>query len=282
MGTTARGPLPPGVYWRRRAFVGLLVVALVFVGVNLLRGGSDGSSGEAPVAQQAAEEVEPSHTVTAEPTPKATQQSGARKNQRQKQAAPSQGPTFDPEVLADPEGTCAAGDITVRPQVEDAVAGRDVTIGLSLQTQQTEACTWQLTPKRVAVKITGKAGTVWSSRECRDAVPRQEVVVRRAIATVVEMTWDARESDRGCTEYREWLLPGKFRVVAATLGGEPGGTGFDLAKPTPETVAPEPKQGEKKQGEKRQGEERQGEERQGEEQQPQQEDQQESRRTGAA
>lgn len=261
MGTTPRGPLPPGVYWRRRAFVGLLVVALVFVGFNLLRGGSDGSSGEAPAAQQAAGEVEASHTMTAEPADERTERQGRKNRKKQRQAQPSQGPTFDPDVLADPEGTCSAADILVRPQVDEAVAGRDVTIGLSLQTQQAEACTWELRPKRLAVTIVGKRGPVWTSQECRDAVPTQEVVVRRAIATVVEMTWDARESEPGCPELTDWLLPGRFRVQAATLGGEPGRTSFELAKPEPRTIAPEPKQSEQPREEQKQQKKQQGERR---------------------
>lgn len=257
MGTTPRGPLPPGVYWRRRVFVGLLVVALVFVGVNLLRGGSDGSSDQAPEAQQVAGEVEASHTLTAEPAGQRTKKQRKKNRKKQQQSLPSQGPTFDPEVLADPEGTCSAGDILVRPQVEEAVAGRDVTIGLSLQTQQAEACTWKLLPKRVAVKIVGKQGPVWISQECRDAVPKQEVVIRRAIATVVEMTWDARESKPGCPELTDWLLPGKFRVQAATLGGEPHRTTFELTKPEPRTIEPKPKQGTKQQQENRQQQKKQ-------------------------
>lgn len=261
MGTTPRGPLPPSVYWRRRAFVGLLVLAVVFIGVSWLQDGSDGSSDEAPVAQQAAEDVAPSHTVTAGSTGTEAASRGAEQQQRKqgrkkkRAAAPTQGPTFDPDVLAEPEGRCRAGDIIVRPEVEDAVGGRDVTVGLSLQTLQSEACTWKIAPRRVAVKISGRSGTVWTSQECRDVVPTREIVVRRAIATLVELTWDARESDRGCTDYREWLLPGRYRVQTATLGGEPHRTTFLLAKPEAPTVTPEPTQGTKQtRGKKKQGE----------------------------
>jgi hypothetical protein len=232
---STRGPLPPGVYWRRRVFVGLLALGVVFVSVNLLRSGSDGSSDD-PVAEQAAGEVEASHTVTVQPSEQRTQRRG--KGGR----APIQGPTFDPTVLADPEGTCAPADVVAVPTIDEAVAGRPVTIGLSLQTLQADACTWRIAPKRVVVKISGEYGDVWTSQQCRAVVPNREVVVRRALATVVELTWNARESDTGCPEATEWVLPGRYRVAAAALGGEPRVLDFRLERPTAATVTPSPQQ----------------------------------------
>ena len=59
-----RGPLPAGVYWRRRVFVLALAATLVFVIANVLAGGSDAKDDDVPAAQQAGNDVEASQTIT--------------------------------------------------------------------------------------------------------------------------------------------------------------------------------------------------------------------------
>ncbi|HYG92909.1 MAG TPA: hypothetical protein VD859_04910 [Nocardioides sp.] len=254
MPTLTRGPLPPGVYWRRRAFALLLAGTLVFVIASWLGGGSDGSSTEAPVARQAAGEPA-SQTVTVGERDRGKKQKAGRVGRDREL-----GPSFDPSVLADPEGPCNASDIVVTPQVEDAVAGRDVTIGLSLQTLESEACTWRVTPGRVALKISDGEDEIWTSRHCPQALPEEEVVVRRVVATVVEMTWHGRESDEGCPGNTDWVMDGDYTIAAAALGGEPRATEFDLASPTPETIAPG--RGEKDEKDRKSDGEKQREDRQ--------------------
>lgn len=233
-----RGPLPAGVYWRRRLFVLTLAGTLVFVIASLLSGGSDGRDDDVPVAQQAGQ-VQPSQTVTVSEQPR------GRKEKRQRQQLPEQGPTYDPGVLVEPEGNCDPADVKVTPEVAGGELGRPVTIGLELQTLEAEACYFRVGSDKVTVRINDGSTEVWSSRECPAAVPDESVAVRRVVATVVQMTWDARESDTDCSKRREWLRrPGDFTIAAAALGGEPSETTFELTRPAPETVtvAPDPKQ----------------------------------------
>lgn len=250
MAQLTRGPLPPEVYWRRRLFVLTLAATLLFVIVSMLRGGSDGSSDEVPAAQQAGADVEPSQTVTVEPRGEER-----RRERRERRTGPTYGPTFDPDVLAQPDGYCKAVDVLITPQVDEAVAGRDVTIGLSLRSTGPAACLWRLSDERIVVRVSRGAQEVWTTRECGDAIPERVVTVRDVVATVVEMTWDeAKESDPGCPGGSEWLPAGNYSVAAATLGGEPGETDFELEEPTPATITPdvdpEPKGGQgPKQGE---------------------------------
>jgi hypothetical protein len=234
-----RGPLPAGVYWRRRLFVLALAGTLVFVIASLLSGGSDGRDDDVPVAQQVGQ-VQPSQTVTVSEQP----QGRKAKRQRQQQA-PEQGPTYDPGVLVEPEGNCDPADVKVTPEVSGGELGRPVTIGLQLQTLEAEACYFRVGSDKVTVRINDGSTEVWTSRECPAAVPDESVAVRRVVATVVEMTWDARESDTDCSTRREWLRrPGDFTIAAAALGGEPSETTFELTRPAPETVtvAPDPEQ----------------------------------------
>lgn len=227
MPAMTRGPLPPGVYWRRRAFVGLLALSLVFLVVSWLGDWSDGSSGDAPAAAQAGAVEEATHTVTADPNPKAKPGQKNKKGNK-KRAEPT---------LAAPSGWCAPADVVVTPIVKQAVAGRPVAVKLSLQTRTTEACNWRVGPNKVAVKISGESGDIWSARHCK-AIPRQDVVVRRTVATEVSFTWDARESDYGCPGATEWVLPGELTIAAAAFGGEPVQETFTLLAPE---AAPEPK-----------------------------------------
>lgn len=225
-GRTTRGPLPADVYWRRRLFVGTVAFSLVFVIARWLTGGSDGSSDETPVAEQAGAQVSATRTVTA--------------GDDAASEAASPGAKASP-TLAAPEGPCDAADIAITPSVTAGqVAGEDVTLTLSLQTLTSEACTWQVSSKSVTARIAQGGEEIWTTRQCAKAVPSQSVVVRRAVATVVTLTWNARESNEGCTRRTEWVLPGDFTIAAAALGGEPTEAGFSLVGPGTKTVEVDP------------------------------------------
>ena len=234
-----RGPLPAGVYWRRRAFVLALAATMVFVIANVLSGGSDAKDDGTAVARQASGETTPSQTITV------SEHQKGRKTKRTKGAV--QGPTFDPSVFADPEGNCEAADVRITPRIERAVAGQPVTIGLSLQTVQAEACYFRIGADKISLKITDGGREVWTSRECPGAIPSDSVVVRRVVATVVQMTWSpfpvGKFVGKQCPGTRDWLRPGTFTASAAALGGEPAETDFVLTAPVAETItrSPDPK-----------------------------------------
>lgn len=238
-----RGPLPAGVYWRRRAFVLLLAATLVFVIASWLGGGSDAEDDDVPAAQQAGGQTQPSQTITVDRDRKG-KGAKARKNGR----GPTLGPTFDPSVLVEPEGNCEPADIRIVPTVEEAVAGEPVSIGLNLQTIQADACYFRVGSDKVTVRITRGGRLVWTSRECPDGIPDTSVVVRRAVATLVTMDWlpypDGKRRGYECPGTDDWLLPDEgFTITAAALGGEPAESDFDLASPPPETItrSPDPK-----------------------------------------
>ncbi len=228
-----RGPLPAGVYWRRRLFVCALAGSLVLIIASLLGAGSDAEDDDVPAARQASGEIDASQTITV----------GHRKlgHKGKQDRGVQQGPTFDPGVLVDPDGNCEPADVRVTPRIEGAIAGRPVTIGLSLQTVQADACYFRIGPDKVTVKVTRGGREIWTSRECPDQVPEQSVVVRRMVATLVQMTWDSRESDSSCSHRRSWLLPADFTVAAAALGGEPADSDFTLATPPSKTIIKPPR-----------------------------------------
>lgn len=228
MTSLTRGPLSPRVYWRRRVLLIGSALLLVFAFARLLGGGSDATSGPDRATQVAA-----SPTATAS-SPTTTPTTTPRNPVRRKSHAP---------VLATPVGTCADEDISVTPTVPKATAGREVFLVLELRTIAAEACTWQVSPETLTLKITSGEDDIWSSRECPHALQSRSVVVRRAVSTTVGVTWNARRSDEDCRR-TDWALPGYYHVVAAALAGEPADAQFELG-PVPRQVitrSPSPKQ----------------------------------------
>ncbi len=202
--------------------------ALVFVIARWLTGSSDGRSDD--VAEQAGAPVGATGTVTAgqsTATPTTTASASGRK------ATPT---------LAAPEGTCEASDVAVTPSVATpAEADDDITLRLSLQTLESEACTWQVSRDSVIVKISDGSDELWTTQQCPAAVPVESVVVRRSVATVVELSWNGKESAAGCSRRTAWVLPGDYTIAAASLGGEPAEAEFRLVRPAARTVEVTPK-----------------------------------------
>jgi hypothetical protein len=236
MSGLTRGPLPGRVYWTRRVMVLGTAVLLVFGIARVLGAGSDASS--EPEAREQARPVAaaPTTTFTLPASPTATE-SGSRRVEKKKEALP----------LAEPEGTCADEDVAVTPTVDHPVAGRDVRIVLELRTIVSEACTWEVSPDSLTLKITSGSDEIWTSRHCPRAVPHEEVTLRREDSTRVEVIWDeAKRSDEECSQQTKWALPGWYHVAAAALAGEPSDLQFELERPEREhvtkTVEPKPRE----------------------------------------
>ena len=224
MTSLTRGPLPASVYWRRRALLVGLGLVLLLIVTNLLGGGDDKTKGDAVAT-----------TVSGDPTGETDDgQKTDKKPKKPKKTTEPQEP-----VLAQPDGPCEDSDILITPSVEQAVAGKPVTVTLQLRTAEAEACTWRVSANHVTMKITSGADEIWTSRQCPNAVPTQDVVVRSAVTTFVDVAWKARRSDVGCPIPTPWSLPGTYHVHAAALGGEPAEATFQLEKPSAPIIPPE-------------------------------------------
>jgi len=235
MTALTRGPLPARVYWRRRLLLLLLVATLLVGAVRLMGLGGDPEPEKPQATQAAAEPTEDASepAVTASDTPSEVRD---RRTRRQQAREP---------VLAEPEGVCSDRDVAVTPSVRTPVEGSPVTFTLELRSISTPACTWQVSPSTVTMKITSGSDDIWSSQQCPRAIPRKEVVLRQDVGTEVEVTWSGRRSDEECSRMAGWAMPGWYYVDAAALAGEPSDLHFELEKPEPEveerTVEPDPK-----------------------------------------
>ncbi len=232
-----RGPLSPAVYWRRRVFVLVTVVALVFFVVNLVRGGDP-----APPGDRA---VQASGEPTAKPAPGIVRAGASAQGGRGQGSKGGKGQEDvveppEPEP-AEPEGTCEDSDIAIVPSVEGAVAGTPVSVRLTLRTLVTPACTWTVDVDHLALKITDGEDDVWSTSHCPRLVPSGSVVVRRDLDASFDFVWNARTSSPGCPLQPAWAQPGEYDVQVAALGGEPSAiVPFTLTDPAEVFVADEP------------------------------------------
>ncbi|WP_137292284.1 hypothetical protein [Nocardioides dongxiaopingii] len=239
---TTRGPLPPAVYWRRRALVLGTVLALVLVVVNLVRGDHDpppardaavqasGQPSEAPAGRKG--KGRKNRPAAGQPTTVPLPDSGY---------TPAAQPSAEP-APPDPEGDCVDADVQVMPSVPGAVARRSTTIRLSLETLVAEACTWRLSSDSLAVTILDDGGDeVWSSRECPRMVPTAEVVVRRDSTATFDLTWNGRMSTPECPAGQPWAEPADYDVQVAAYGAEPADPlTFTLTDPADVAVADGP------------------------------------------
>jgi hypothetical protein len=217
-------------------------VLLVFGIARALGAGSDASSPPEAQAQARQAAAAPTTTVDLPGSAPTATENGRSKKAKQKVVP-----------LAEPDGPCEDEDVAVTPTVEKPVAGADVTFVLELRTILSEACTWEVSPEALTLKVTSGDDEIWTSRECPHAIPHEEVTLRRDHTTRVDVIWDARRSDEECSRLTKWALPGWYHVAAAALAGEPSDVQFQLERPEGEHVTKtvEPKPEEKKRGKSR-------------------------------
>ncbi|HWL96505.1 MAG TPA: hypothetical protein VNP20_04115 [Nocardioidaceae bacterium] len=239
-----RGPLPPKVYWRRRLVTLAVLVGIVLL-VGRMFGGDDteaaadreapGPSAPATPAPKPSTSPDPTAEPTAEPTPDRAEQRRERRERRERRRAVQESRTAEfsgpAGPLAQPAGACEASEVVVTPDVEDtdAFAGVPLRVGLSANGDQ--ACTFAFGPDTVALRVTSGDDLIWESLTCESALEEQSVVVRPAWLTYVEVDWSGRRAGEGCGETGDFAEPGYYWAEAASLGGEPQRSQFELETP---------------------------------------------------
>jgi hypothetical protein len=232
MARMTRGRLPARVYWVRRLMV-LGIAGLLVVGVaKMLGGSSDASSGDDAARTVAATspstgEAVPSTPAISDPSSPATR--SARHHHRHHAADPV-------TPVAMPSGPCAASDVAITPSVPRPVAGRDITLVLDVSSLNAPACTWSLSSKTLAMRITSGNDLIWTTTQCARAIPTQDLVLRQSQPNRVRLSWDAQRSEPGCPARSQWALPGTYHLQVAALAGRPQSVTFLLTAPSPAEV----------------------------------------------
>ena len=216
MSMAPRGPLPARVYWVRRGVLVAVALLLVLVVGKLLTGGSDGAEKEKADAGKAT-------LVGTETSPTASST-----------ATDAVGPSTGKGVpLAEPSGPCDPEKVTVTAAGGKRPNDGRVEMPLVISTTE-EACTFAFSPESVAVKITSGSDKIWSTQQC-SVLPTADLVVRAAKAARVTFVWNGHRADDECSKAAAWAGIGSYHAIAATLGGEPTDTQFELTGP-PEVI----------------------------------------------
>ena len=227
-----RGPLPPRVYWIRRSLVFGAALLLVIVIANVLGGGSDGKESDAK-----AEVV--SGTPQPDVTPDTGKKNAGKANQTGKKHDGKK--KKKKKQLAQPSGPCEDSDVVVTPDTTEARAGGTVPITLLVTTKESEACTFEVSPGSVVIKLTSGDDRIWSSQECPVAVPTRTVIARKTHAGKAVVRWNGQRSNDACSRTAPWALPGYYHAEAAALGGDATDVQFRLYSPERPTITPKPK-----------------------------------------
>ncbi|RZI89813.1 MAG: hypothetical protein EOO67_11700 [Microbacterium sp.] len=230
-----RGRLPARVYWVRRTMVLGTVLALAFAFAHLLdRGDSAKTSGQATIVAAGPSTSPTGAAGPLGPTPVIPTSTATAKPKATATA---------PLVLAEPDGPCAAEEVTVKPVDGTAPAGTTVPLVLQL-TGTRPACTFEVGRSTVVAKVFTANGKVWSTQDCPSAIPASTVVVRSAAPTTIQLSWSGRRSDAGCTRSTAWALPATYQVKAAAIGSEPSTGSMKLTVPerpvVVKTIQPKP------------------------------------------
>ena len=181
-----RGPLPPGVYWRRRLVTFGVVVVVLFAFTRAC--GSDGTSVVSPSASPSAS---PAATGSARPTASAT--------------------TKAPLVAR-----CQDADIVVsaRADAQTYPPSRRPVLTIGVATKSTVPCTRDVGQAAREIRVTSGNDEVWSSDHCSPGGGSQIATLQPGAAPVTfSVTWSRKRSEPNCPAGAEDAAPGTYRVT---------------------------------------------------------------------
>jgi hypothetical protein len=188
-----RGPLPPGVYWRRRGLTLLGVVLLVFLASRSC--GSDGAPRAGVSQTPAPSSSSPAVTKTAAP-PKKT---------------PSKSAT--PTAAT---GPCTKADLVLnaRADADTYPGGRRPVLTIGIKNAGAAPCTYDVGQANREILVTSGNDRVWSSDDCSPGGAAQVVTLQPgAKPTEFSVTWSRQRSRPDCAGERREAAAGTYRVV---------------------------------------------------------------------
>jgi hypothetical protein len=200
-----RGPLPRGVYWRRRG-VTLAAVAIVL----LLLSRACGSDGEPAARLSPTSSPSPSSgptpSRTASPKPPASPS---------RSASPTPSPTTSPTTSA-PLGPCKAADLllSAKADAQSYPAGRRPVLTIGIANQGKVPCTRDIGQAAREIRVTSGTDRVWSSDDCSPGGGSEVVTLAPGAAPrTFSVTWSRKRSLPGCKTGTKEAAAGTYRVT---------------------------------------------------------------------
>lgn len=208
----SQGRLPSETYWRRRLLLLALVIALIWIAMQVLGGNDDEPK------------AEPKATATPTATPTVV-------------PAPTEG-AIAVSLVSDTK-ECDPQKVRVTPTVKSGqLTKAPVAVGLVVSTTETKACTLTSDDADLLVVISANKVAIWDSTVCKTSLLTTPVALSPGWATLADTTWSGRGSGKACKGNEGFATPGKYTLQAGTLGGEPGKTTFTLNPAPKPTVTP--------------------------------------------
>ncbi|RKN38843.1 hypothetical protein [Micromonospora endolithica] len=195
------GPLPPAVYWRRRAVV--LGAGLLFLIVLLYScTGSDRKPGTTGDAQPTPGATTSGAAPETSGTP-LSPQTGTPAPEGSAGAAPSDGPAPTdaappPVVPAVDDGTCTDTEITVTAAAlsSSVVRGATVELQLKIRNRSERTCSRDVGAEVQELFIKSGAETIWSSDTCGTGKGSDVQSFTPGFERSYQLGWNGRDSTR--------------------------------------------------------------------------------------
>ncbi|WP_330228113.1 hypothetical protein OHA40_18120 [Nocardia sp. NBC_00508] len=196
------GPLPPEIYWRRRAFaIGILVVALalvMWVVLAVVRGGD--SPGDTKSAASSSVVAKPAESAPAKPS--GAGDSGAPK----------------PSTSLVAAGPCPDQSLAIKVTVEQPTykSGEQPVFGIVITNISSVACTRDTGSglQQVSVHTLDGQRRLWSSTDCYPDGQPDVRTMNRGEQAAFTVTWSGSTSQPNCAGERVQVPPGAYNVVA--------------------------------------------------------------------
>lgn len=205
------GPLPPEIYWRRRAFaIGILVVALalvIWLVLTVTRGGDSPGTTKAAATSTSSATNKPAGASSVPPA--TTGESSAK---------PSGSTTVAPASSPVAAGACPDQSLAVKVTVEQPTykTGETPVFGIVITNISSSSCSRDVGSGLQQVSVTSLDGQrrLWSSTDCYpDGAPDVRTLNRGEQAAFM-VTWSGSTSQPNCAGDRVQVPPGAYAVVA--------------------------------------------------------------------
>jgi hypothetical protein len=209
------GPLPPAVYWRRRALVlGAIVLALFLVAQACMAASASSERGGTPPTTQPPAQTSqpPTRPPTLTPTPPPTQ-------------LPTQSPTAPPatgQPTTQPpsEDICTDEEmrITAVSDLTEFRAGQSVQFTIRIRNGGDRNCERDIggSQRELLLRRGSGADTVWSSRDCDPPTGVEVLPLQPGFEREHWTVWNGRASNRcdGGDPAGDRVAPGAYELVA--------------------------------------------------------------------
>ena len=211
---TTVGPLPPAVYWRRRAVVlGAVLLGIVVLFVSCSGDGKTGQNGKAaptslptPAPATTSSESDPPFVdgvpggggpSLPDPGSVESQQAGdGNAGSTTGTDAPTTGTGSNTNVTAPTDGSCADSEMSVTPIPATTTIKRGAPLQLSLQVKNvgTRTCSRDLGSDPQELYLDQGARKYWSSDDCGASRGNDVRQLAPGAERVYKITWNGRQS----------------------------------------------------------------------------------------